>query len=132
MLAYMDIDYDEKLYTQEDMGGNLPQMPFFTDKTGKTIGDSLAILAHLSGDYRPELSGKSEEDKQLIEIMKKFCEDLNSFLCQYCYGKQQEQPLEDMIQLKVSPLTSNLRGQGGNLILGSKMCYLDFYLYEIT
>ena len=97
LLAYAEIDHEEKVYAQEEMGGNLPQMPYFIDKTGQTIGNSLVILAHLAGDYKPELLGQSDQDKSLIETMIKFCEELSTFLCQYCYGLQQEQPLEDMI-----------------------------------
>jgi len=32
MLAYTGVHFDEITYTQEDLGGNLPQMPFFKDK----------------------------------------------------------------------------------------------------
>jgi len=42
------------------MGGNLPQMPYFVDKTGKTIGESLNILASLAMDYNPDMLGKSD------------------------------------------------------------------------
>lgn len=45
------------------MGGNLPQMPYFVDKTGKTIGDSLNILTSLASDYNPDLLGKTDADK---------------------------------------------------------------------
>lgn len=35
-------------------------MPYFVDKTGKTIGESLNILASLAMDYNPDMLGKSD------------------------------------------------------------------------
>lgn len=45
LLSYAGIDHNETVYTQEDMGGNLPAMPFFKDKSGKSeSADTIKIL----------------------------------------------------------------------------------------
>lgn len=133
LMTYSGVDYSEKLYTQEDLGGNLPAMPYLHDKNGTKVTETLKILQHLAQTYKTDLMGSSEEDKSLIEMMSKFCVELNDFLSKYCYGGNQDQPLDDVLYQKVSPLTSFLKGgHEGALILGSKICYLDFYLYEMT
>lgn len=36
LLSYAGVDHNETLFTQEEMGGSLPAMPYFKDTSGKT------------------------------------------------------------------------------------------------
>lgn len=115
------------------MGGCLPALPYLTDTKGKTEkGDTVKILKALAQQYKPELLEQSEDDKINTEMIAKYCNILNKALSEFCYGKQMEQSLEDLISEKLTPITSYLKGQDSQFILGDKICYLDFYLYEIT
>ena len=45
LLSYAGVDHNETLFTQEEMGGSLPAMPYFKDTSGKTeSGDTIKIL----------------------------------------------------------------------------------------
>ena len=61
MLAYAGVDTDEVTYTQEDLGGNLPQMPFFKDKQGTMHEDTMKILKFIAQTYKKELMPQSED-----------------------------------------------------------------------
>ena len=56
LLAYAGVAHNEEVYTQEQMGGALPAMPYFKDKSGKTEqGDTLKILRMVAQAYKPVL-----------------------------------------------------------------------------
>ena len=87
LLGYLDVDHDEITYTQEDLGGNLPQMPFFKDQKGTTHEDTLKILKHLASTYKPELMPQNEDQNILLEMMQTYLQTLNTYIVEYCYGK---------------------------------------------
>lgn len=86
----------------------------------------------LAQAYKPELLGKSEDDNIQLEMIGNYCKQLSEALTAHAYGKQSEQSLDDMIAEKLTPITSFLKGQDSNYILGESLSYLDFYLYEIV
>jgi len=62
------------------MGGCMPSLPYFTDKTGETISSTIAILKYIAEKYYPDLLGTTEEEKALVEKVAKDAEEANTFI----------------------------------------------------
>lgn len=61
-------------------------MPYWKEKTGQTVGNTLDILKHIATIHKPDLAGKSDADKSVIDMMSKVCVDLGNALCEPCYA----------------------------------------------
>ena len=110
-MAYAGVDADEITYTQEDMGGNLPQMPFLKDKQGTMHEDTVKILEFVAKTYKPDLMPKTEDEKINLDMVVNYLKALNTYLCQYCYGKSQDSALTDGIHEKLAPVIAFMKEQ---------------------
>jgi len=94
LLSHLTCDYEDKYFKPEDMGLCLPALPYFTDKTGETISNTIPILKYIAEKYYPDLLGNSAEDKALVERVAKEAEEANTFILQLCHGGHTDQPME--------------------------------------
>lgn len=59
-----------------------------------------------------------------------YLQALNTYLSEYCYGKQQDVSLDDGIYDKLTPIVSIMKEQNMQFMLSNTVSYLDFYMYE--
>lgn len=107
-------------------------MPFLKDKKGVMHEDSMKILKFLAQTYKPELMPQNEDQNIQMEMVVNYLQALNTFLTDYCYGKEQESTLSDGIYEKLSPIVAILKDGNKSFLLGNSPSYADFYMYECT
>jgi len=113
------------------MGLCLPALPYFTDKTGETISNTIPILKYIAEKYYPDLLGNSADDKALVEKVAKEAEEANTFILQLCHGGHTDQPMEMQLIAKTATLASFLEKKEG-FILSDNVSYMDFYIFEMV
>lgn len=107
-------------------------MPFFKDKKGTMHEDTIKILEFLAKTYKPDLMPQSEDEKINFDMIVNYLQTLNTYLCEYCYGKTQDTSLTDGIYEKMSPIVGFIKGQNNSFLLSNQVSFIDFYMYECT
>lgn len=64
-------------------------MPYWKEKSGQTVGDTLGILKHIAQTHKPALMG-SDADKPVIDMMAKVVVELSNSLAELCYKGEQD------------------------------------------
>jgi len=145
LLEYVGAKYEEKQYTIENhnewfledkvsLGLQFSNLPYYIDGDLKLTG-STAIMKHISRKHNfPD--SLTESEQCLLDMVENTVYDFLWVgfigLCYYCKGdfeKERVEYIETYMPTKLKMLSDFM--QNKTFILGDKITYMDFYMYEV-
>jgi len=146
MLHYLNVEFEDKQYEtvnsanpdeakqqwnkdKDGLGLEFPNLPYYIDGDLR-LTESLAISKHLA--RKNGLAGDSEADYIRIDVAVGVIMDIGREFAMLCYGPNFEQNVvgyKAVLPTKVEKL-AKLLGKG-KYLLGDKICWVDFTLFEM-
>jgi len=145
MFAYCEVDYEDLQYpagapdsptfkenwvkTKPTLKMNFPNLPFLLDN-GHNMSETSAIMRYIANKYKPELLGRTSEEKAIVAMVESKVGDLKSAITRPCYmgDKSPEQLRKDTREMVVG-LEKWVKGK--KFLAGEEFTYVDFILYEL-
>jgi len=143
LLEHVGETYDEKFYHPENMeewlnekftlGLDFPNLPYYIDGDLKLTG-SIAIMKHIARKHKLADS-LSESEQCVLDMVENTVYDILWVgFVGVCYGKgdyetDRVEYVETYMPTKLKMLSDFLENK--KFILGDKITFLDFYLYEV-
>jgi len=143
LLEYLQVEYEDKRYfygeapdfnrdswfsVKQSLGFPLPNLPYMIDGDLK-LTESHAIYRYLCGKYRPELLGKTLEDRAHVDMVMSHAQDIRNASYNACYETGDRAFVRAMALERFGPLARFL-GDHKPFIVGEYVTYPDFFLYE--
>jgi glutathione S-transferase len=139
LLAYLQVDYDEKLYDERDdwladkekLGLDFPNLPYWKDGK-KDVTESRAIMKYLCRIYKPELLGKTVEAQTDIDAVDNMVYDIfysGIVPVIYQFTEELHKQYKQNEPLKLGYLNKFLKDK--QWVAGNDLTYVDFFLYEV-
>jgi len=125
-----DFDKSQWLSEKPNLGLDFPNLPYYIDGDVK-ITQSLAIIRYLARKYK--LVGESEQELIRSDVTEQQVMDLKMALVRVCYNAAEYEKAREE-HLKTLPGQMELLSKflGSNkYVLGDKLTYVDFLLYEL-
>lgn len=110
---------------------DFPNLPYFEDN-GFKMSETLAIHQYIADKYMPQLLGETPEERADIDMIAYIVKEIKMKVTIPCY--QLEGTAEDIEGLanlayeQIERITPRLEKQ--MYICGTKICYVDFFLFE--
>jgi len=140
LLEYVGEKYEEKRYQEMEewfgvkftLGLQFPNMPYYIDGDISITG-SLAIMKYIARKFKLADSLTEKEQVELDMVENSVYDLMWVGLVGVCYGKadyetSRAEYLENYMPTKLKMFSEHLENK--KYILGDKLTYLDFYLYE--
>jgi len=145
LLWYTGTEYQEKLYEMTGEPGNwsrsdwldvkfslgleFPNLPYWMEGDIK-ITETRAILEHLA--RRHGLAGEGEAQQARLGMVAGILKDTNSEVTSMCYKPDYEKLRADYTKVMADRVAkvAKILG-GGDYVLGDKISYADFMLFEL-
>jgi len=143
-LAYLGLDYVDKRYpltpegiaewgsVKPNLGLDFPNLPYWKDEgTGVHLTESRAILKYIAREHGGDLMPKCNKWVAQAEIVESVLWDTWFFLIWRCFHDNEVfiKFLEERAPSKFQQLEKYLEGNAW--VLGKKISYVDFMLYEV-
>ncbi|KAH9370789.1 hypothetical protein HPB48_010878 [Haemaphysalis longicornis] len=143
LLVHKGIEFNDKRYKfgpapgfgREDwlkekftLGLRFPNLPYYIDGDVKIV-QSKAILRYLARKY--DLDARNEAEHQLLDMLAAQAHDLAWGLVVLTFNPnfdQERRKYEEQMEEKLRPWNEELEGK--QWVLGARMSYADFILYE--
>jgi len=145
LLAYLDLDYEDRTYDQTNvgqynrqtwfenekfnMGLDFPNLPYWIDGDLK-MTESKAILKHIARTNDPTLMGSNNDEIRELEVLESIAWDVCEILvrCLYDYTEGRIKNYEEMMPKKLEQLSKYLGDK--KWFTGDTLKYVDITLYE--
>ncbi|RWS25455.1 glutathione S-transferase Mu 1-like isoform X2 [Leptotrombidium deliense] len=145
LLHYADVDFEDKRYTvgpapefdtsewtneKNTLGLDFPNLPYIIEGDLK-LSQSTAILRYLARKYK--LVGETEEETIRLDLAEQQLVDVRTGLVKVAYsGSEYEKNREEYLKTLPEKLELLSKFLGDRkFILGDKLTYVDFLLYEV-
>jgi len=144
LLHYTETEYEEKLYDigpdpatskaawladKDKLGLKFPNLPYYIDGDLK-LTESAAIAGHLARKHN--LAGDCEEDYIKLEVAQGVVSQINLQFTYICYLPEHESKMDYFVgelPKKIKKFSELI--EDGDYILGNKISYMDFHLFEV-
>ena len=111
------------------LGMDLPNLPYFLDGENK-VTETMAIMRYICNKYKPELLGSTLKERTEIDMFGLVMHDLKLNSLTYPFYKHGDRAKIDAEgKAKLEPIVKWLGSK--QFLIGEKVCYLDFILFEI-
>ena len=144
LLAYCDVDFNFKQYvaTYENgvvgrgtwpdekfnLGIGFPNLPYFIDGDVK-IAETMPLMRYICRKYKPELLGKTLEERAQVDMIGAVVNDLKVSGCMVpCYVHGDRDKIDQDCTQRLEPIVKWLGEK--KFLMGNDLCYVDFVLFE--
>lgn len=93
------------------------------------LTEHMAIHQYIADKWNPELLGRDESERTRVDMLAGVLSTLKQSLHLQCYIEEDKQKVGEQAIKDVKDVASYIEGK--DFILGSQVCYLDFYLFEM-
>ena len=149
LLAYVQIDYEDKVYDQGDspefsteawdsikdtLDLDFPSLPYFKlEEDGVNLTGTIAILKYIVMKHEPTMLGKKPEEQGLVEMFAHVFTELMKHASVPCYVEGIEKSaIGDNLLKEFKPITKHLQDHSTHkFLVGNYLTYADFMLLEI-
>lgn len=108
---------------------DFPNLPYFVDTDGFQITESSAIHVYIAEKWMPELLGSTPEERALVEQIRGKLNDVKKAIFSPCFtGEKNEAEMIESMYEQASTLSQYLNEK--QFIIGDKLCYVDFQIFE--
>ena len=111
------------------MGLDFPNLPYFIDNDLR-ITEHLAIHQYVADKWMPSLLGTTVEEKAQIDMLAGEFSEMMKSVTASCYTNQSKDSIANHVLVKMEKTADYIK-KCGQYLIGSTLCYLDFYLYEL-
>ena len=142
LLAHVGAEYEDKQYfygeapdfnkdswfsVKQTLGFDFPNLPYLIDGDLK-VTESHAIHRYLCNKYRPELLGKTTEDKAKVDMIMGVSQDIRSASYNMIYETGDREGLKTLGYERFAPISKFLADKP--FIVGDYPTFPDFFVFE--
>ena len=115
---------DEKF----NLGIGFPNLPYLIDGDVK-IAETMPIMRYICRKYKPELLGRTLEERAQVDMIGAVVNDLKVNGCMVpCYVHGDRDKIDQDCTKKLEPIVKWLGTK--DYLMGKDLCYVDFVLFE--
>ena len=123
-----DFDRSSWMNVKPTLGMDFPNLPYLIHGDFK-MTETLAIHKYLADTYKPELLGKTPQERARAQMLWNVCSDLKMKATVPCYTDGNKQAIIDATAAAMPAIVKALGAQ--KFLVGEEPVFTDFFFFEL-
>ena len=123
-----DFDISSWMNVKPTLGMDFPNLPYLIHGDFK-MTETLAIHKYLADTYKPELLGKTPQERARAQMLWNVCNDLKMKATMPCYTDGNKQAIIDATAAAMPAIVKALGAQ--KFLVGEEPVFTDFFFFEL-